>query len=56
MCWKKHVEGLKFVEGFYYEEILWLFEILKAYFSAMDQVITESEFYHLDAITTVFHK
>lgn len=23
----------------YYEEILWLFEILKAYFSAMDQVI-----------------
>ena len=39
----------------YYEEILWLFEILKAYFSAMDQVITESEFYHLDAITTVFH-
>lgn len=39
----------------YYEEILWLFEILNAYFCTRDQVITEKDFYHLDAITTVFY-
>lgn len=38
----------------YYGEVLWLFEILCAYFIARNNMISEKDFYHLDAVTVVF--
>ncbi|MCR0326445.1 hypothetical protein MKA58_03445 [[Clostridium] innocuum] len=38
----------------YYGEILWLFKILKAYLTARNKIISEREFYHLDAITPIY--